>query len=173
MNLTSQELAKMRKVALHSVTLSSDMKTSAVDSKLRELTAEIKKVLAKNGVSIEIFVTTTGAVWTSVPEWASRCSANIGTFWCTNGHSSRHWGHGHQLSELGAFTNDRVRSWVCGCVDGWMVQGKDASCTSYTTSMLWWHSLTHAKEADGNKHVDAQSFHLKDFLNLHDHFCYV
>ena len=62
MNLTSQELAKMRKVALHSVTLSSDMKTSAVDSKLRELTAEIKKVLAKNGVSIEIFVTTTGAV---------------------------------------------------------------------------------------------------------------
>ena len=62
MNLTSTELAKMRKVALHSVTLSSDMKTSAVDSKVRELTAEIKKVLAKNGMTIEIFVMTTGAV---------------------------------------------------------------------------------------------------------------
>ena len=48
-------------VALHSVTLSSEMKTSAVDSKLRELTAEIKKVLAKNGMAIEIFAMTTGA----------------------------------------------------------------------------------------------------------------
>ena len=61
MNLTSTELAKMRKVALQSVTLSSELKTSAVDSKLRELSAEIKKVLAKNGMTIEIFVTTTGA----------------------------------------------------------------------------------------------------------------
>ena len=62
MNLTSQELAKIHKVALHSVTLSSELKTSAVDSKLRELAAEIKKVLAKNGMTIEILVTTTGAV---------------------------------------------------------------------------------------------------------------
>ena len=62
MNLTSTELAKMRKVALHSVTLSWELKTSVVDSKLRELSAEIKKVLAKNGMTIEIFVTTTGAV---------------------------------------------------------------------------------------------------------------
>ena len=62
MNLTSTELAKMRKATLHSVKLSSDMKTSAVDSKVRELAAEIKKVLAKNGMTIEIFVTTTGAV---------------------------------------------------------------------------------------------------------------
>ena len=62
MNLTSQELAKVRKSALHSVTLSSELKTSAVDSKLRELSAEIKKVLAKNGMTIEIFVMTTGAV---------------------------------------------------------------------------------------------------------------
>ena len=62
MNLTSTELAKMRKAALHSVTLSSELKTSAVDSKVRELNAEIKKVLAKNGMTIEIFVTTTGAV---------------------------------------------------------------------------------------------------------------
>ena len=59
--LSPQELAKVRKVALHSVKLSSDMKTSAVDSKLRELTAEIKKVLAKNGMTIEIFVMTTAA----------------------------------------------------------------------------------------------------------------
>ncbi len=62
MNLTSTEIAKARKAALHSVTLSSDMKTSAVDSKLRELTAEIKKLLAKNGMTIEIFVVTTGAI---------------------------------------------------------------------------------------------------------------
>ena len=62
MNLTSQELAKVRKVALHSVTLSSELKTSAVDSKLRELAAEIKKMLGKNGMTIEIFVMTTGAV---------------------------------------------------------------------------------------------------------------
>ncbi len=62
MNLTSTELAKVRKAALHSVTLSSELKTSAVDSKLRELTAEIKKVLAKNGMTIEIFVTTTAAI---------------------------------------------------------------------------------------------------------------
>ena len=57
MNLNPQELAKVRKSALHSVTLSSDTKTSVVDTKLRELNAEIKKVLAKNGVTIEIFVT--------------------------------------------------------------------------------------------------------------------
>ena len=62
MNLTSTEIAKVRKSALQSVTLSSDMKTSAVDSKLRELTAEIKKVLAKNGMTIEIFLMTTGTV---------------------------------------------------------------------------------------------------------------
>ena len=62
MNLTSTEIAKVRKAALHSVTLSSELKTSAVDSKVRELTAEIKKMLAKNGMTIEIFVMTTGAV---------------------------------------------------------------------------------------------------------------
>ena len=60
--LSPSELAKVRKVALHSVKLSSDMKTSAVDSKLRELTAEIKKVLAKNGMTIEIFVMTAAAI---------------------------------------------------------------------------------------------------------------
>ena len=55
--LSPSELAKVRKAALHSVTLSSDTKTSVVDAKLRELNAEIKKVLAKNGMTIEIFVT--------------------------------------------------------------------------------------------------------------------
>lgn len=54
--LSPSEVEKLRKAALHSVTLSSELKTSAVDSKLRELTAEIKKVLAKNGMTIEIFV---------------------------------------------------------------------------------------------------------------------
>jgi hypothetical protein len=62
MNLSPSELAKARKAALHSVTLSSELKTSAVDSKLRELTAEIKKLLAKNGMTIEIFVISTGTV---------------------------------------------------------------------------------------------------------------
>ena len=54
MNLTSQELAKVRKAALHSVTLSSDMKTSAVDSKLRELTAEIKKYISKKDTFVDV-----------------------------------------------------------------------------------------------------------------------
>ena len=60
--LSPSELAKVRKAALHSVTLSSELKTSAVDSKLRELAVEIKKVLAKNGMTIEISVMSTVAV---------------------------------------------------------------------------------------------------------------
>ena len=60
--LSPSELAKVRKAAFHSVTLSSELKTSAVDSKLRELAAEIKKMLGKNGMTIEIFVMSTGAV---------------------------------------------------------------------------------------------------------------
>ena len=55
-NLTQTELTKVRKAALHSVTLSSDMKTTVVDSKLRELTAEIKKVLAKKNASVEMLL---------------------------------------------------------------------------------------------------------------------
>ena len=55
-NLTQSELAKVRKSALHSVTLSSDMKTSVADSKLRELTAEIKKELAGKNKVLEIFI---------------------------------------------------------------------------------------------------------------------
>ena len=46
-NLTQAELAKVRKAALDSVTLSSDMKATVVDTKLKELTAEVKKVLTK------------------------------------------------------------------------------------------------------------------------------
>ena len=56
MNLTSQELAKMRKVALHSVKLSSDMKTSAVDARLKKLLQELKKLLLRNGVVVEVVV---------------------------------------------------------------------------------------------------------------------
>ena len=54
--LTPSEVAKVRKAALHSVTLSSDTKTSVVDAKLRELNAEIKKVLAKKNTSVEVIL---------------------------------------------------------------------------------------------------------------------
>ena len=52
--LSPSELAKVRKAALHSVTLSSDMKTSAVDSKLRELSAEIKKYISKKDTFVDV-----------------------------------------------------------------------------------------------------------------------
>ena len=55
-NLTQTELTKVRKSALHFVTLSSEMKTSVVDAKLRELNAEIKKVLAKKNASVEVLL---------------------------------------------------------------------------------------------------------------------
>ncbi len=55
-NLTQTELAKIRKASLHSVTLSSDTKSSVVDAKLRELVAEIKKVLAKKNASVEVLL---------------------------------------------------------------------------------------------------------------------
>ena len=51
-NLTQAELAKVRKATLHSVTVSSDMKSSVVDAKLRNFTQEIKKLLLKNGVVV-------------------------------------------------------------------------------------------------------------------------
>lgn len=62
MSISRHEITNIRKSALHTVTLSSEMKTSIVDAKLRELNAEIKKVLAKNGMTIEIFVTTTASM---------------------------------------------------------------------------------------------------------------
>ena len=54
--LSPSELTKVRKVALHSVTLSSDTKISVVDAKLRELNAEIKKVLSKKNASVEVLI---------------------------------------------------------------------------------------------------------------------
>ena len=45
--LSPAEIEKVRKSALHSFTLSSEMKTTVVDAKLTEFTAEVKKVLAK------------------------------------------------------------------------------------------------------------------------------
>ena len=55
-NLSPQELAKVRKATNHSVTLSSEMKTTVVDAKLRELSAEIKKLLLRNGMVVEVVV---------------------------------------------------------------------------------------------------------------------
>ena len=55
-NLTQTELAKVRKAALHSVTLSSDMKATAVDARLKKLLQELKKLLLRNGVVVEVVV---------------------------------------------------------------------------------------------------------------------
>ena len=55
-NLTQTELAKVRKASLNSVTLSSEMKATVVDAKLRELNAEIKKVLTKKNASVEVLI---------------------------------------------------------------------------------------------------------------------
>ena len=54
-NLTQSELAKVRKAALQSVTLSSDMKATAVDARLKKLLQELKKLLLRNGV-VEVVV---------------------------------------------------------------------------------------------------------------------
>ena len=56
MNLNSQELTKVRKAAIHSVTLSSDMKGTVIDAKLRELNSEIKKVLTRKNQLIIFFI---------------------------------------------------------------------------------------------------------------------
>ena len=55
-NLTQAELAKVRKAALHSVTLSSDVKATVVDARLKELLQEIKKLLLRNGAVVEVVV---------------------------------------------------------------------------------------------------------------------
>jgi hypothetical protein len=54
-NLTQTELGKIRKAALRSVTLSSDMKTTVVDARLKELTQDIKKLLTNKNADIEVF----------------------------------------------------------------------------------------------------------------------
>ena len=43
--LSPSELTKMRKSALHSVTLSSEMKTSVVDARLKELAQESASIV--------------------------------------------------------------------------------------------------------------------------------
>lgn len=55
-NLTQTELTKVRKAAIHSVTLSSDMKATVVDAKLRDLNAEIKKLLTKKDMILDILL---------------------------------------------------------------------------------------------------------------------
>ena len=54
--LSQQELAKVRKAAEESVTLSNEMKQSFVDEKIRMLNSSIKKLLAKKDATVEIFV---------------------------------------------------------------------------------------------------------------------
>ena len=49
--LSQQELAKVRKAAEESVTLSNEMKQSFVDEKIRSLNASIKKLLMKKDTS--------------------------------------------------------------------------------------------------------------------------
>ncbi len=53
--LSQQELQKIRKTALESVTLTNDMKSTAIEEKLRSLNGSVKKLLAKKGATIEIF----------------------------------------------------------------------------------------------------------------------
>jgi hypothetical protein len=54
--LSQQELAKVRKTAEESATLSNEMKQIVIDEKLRTLNASIKKLLSKKDVTVEIFV---------------------------------------------------------------------------------------------------------------------
>jgi len=54
--LSQQEIKKIQQNALESLTLGNDMKSTAVDEKLRSLNASVKKLLAKKDVKIEIFV---------------------------------------------------------------------------------------------------------------------
>jgi len=56
MTLSQQELAKIRKTAEESVTLSNEMKQSVVDEKIRTLNASIKKLVAKKDATVEIFI---------------------------------------------------------------------------------------------------------------------
>ena len=53
-NLTQAELTKVRKAAIHSVTLSSEMKATVVESRLKELIQDIKKHLSKKDTAVEV-----------------------------------------------------------------------------------------------------------------------
>ncbi len=55
--LSQQDMTKIRKAAEESVTLSNEMKYTAVDEKLRTLNTAVKKLLTKKDAKIEIFVT--------------------------------------------------------------------------------------------------------------------
>ena len=54
MKLTAQELAKIRNSAIKSITLSADIKSSIVDLRLKNLINDIKRLLSKNKIDIEI-----------------------------------------------------------------------------------------------------------------------
>ena len=54
--LSPQELEKMHKLAFYEDLLTSDMKDSVINTKQRNLNAEIKKALSKKDTTIEIFV---------------------------------------------------------------------------------------------------------------------
>jgi len=54
--LSPSELAKVRKSALHSVTLLNEIKTSVIDAELKALSLEIKKKLTRKGVLLEVLV---------------------------------------------------------------------------------------------------------------------
>jgi hypothetical protein len=56
MTLSQQELAKVRKTAEESATLSNEMKQSVVEEKIRTLNASIKKILSMKNVTVEILV---------------------------------------------------------------------------------------------------------------------
>ena len=60
-NLTQSDLTKVRKAAIHSITLSSEMKTTVVESRLKELMQDIKKNLVKKDVDLEIVCLKTNA----------------------------------------------------------------------------------------------------------------
>ena len=53
-NLTQAELTKVRKAAIHSVTLSSEMKATVVESRLKELIQDIKKLLTKKNAVLDV-----------------------------------------------------------------------------------------------------------------------
>ena len=52
--LSPSELAKVRKVALHSFTISNEMKATVVESRLKELTQESKKLITKKDAEVEV-----------------------------------------------------------------------------------------------------------------------
>ena len=54
--LSQQEMKKIQQNSLESLTLGNEMKSTAVDEKLRALNTAIKKLLAKKDAKIEIFV---------------------------------------------------------------------------------------------------------------------